>query len=54
MAYHQTLRWVLTDSEAARLGFDSDDLTRQWTRSQPWFVSWWATLPAQRLTGRCA
>ena len=38
MSYHQSLRWVLTDGEAARLAFDALGCAQPWTRVEPWFV----------------
>jgi len=48
MSYHQSLRWVLTDSEAARLAFDTPGAEHPWTRAEPWFVRLRHEVPMSR------
>ncbi|MBA3684814.1 MAG: hypothetical protein H0W72_06180 [Planctomycetes bacterium] len=40
MSCHQTLRWILTESEAKRLSWDAIDNVNLWARPTPWFVLW--------------
>ena len=54
MSYHQSLRWVLTDGEAARLAFDAPGAEHPWTRSEPWFVRLRHDAPRSRVVRRAS
>jgi hypothetical protein len=54
MSYHQSLRWVLTDGEAARLAFDAPGAEHPWTRCEPWFVRLRHDAPRSRVVRRAS